>query len=87
MPAVISNIWMEYEEFGQEAIKSELDFIVIQCEQGYIAAKRVQNLVVCGLCNNEYNLGLIKSKLDTLANAFSKQMKPIEKFMKDETYE
>jgi hypothetical protein len=68
-------------------MKSELDFIMIQCSGGYIAAKRVNTFVLCARCEIDYNVGMIKTKLDTLSSTFQKQLKPIDKYLKDETYE
>ncbi len=66
--AVLANICHEYIEFGTEAFKDNtLQTLFISTDQMHYVAKPVFNLILCFICTNDVNLGLVRSKLDAMA--------------------
>ena len=66
--AITSNIWMAYEKNGCTAQNSEtLKFIIIDCEEGYVAVTGVANLLLCLQADSNVDLGILKAKAEALA--------------------
>ncbi|KAG8186705.1 hypothetical protein JTE90_015643 [Oedothorax gibbosus] len=66
--AITSNIWMAYEKSGCSAFNSEtLKFIIIDCEDGYVAVTGVANLLLCLQANSTVDLGILKAKAEAMA--------------------
>ncbi|KFM82014.1 Ragulator complex protein LAMTOR2, partial [Stegodyphus mimosarum] len=66
--AITSNIWMAYEKSGCSAYSSEaLKFIIIDCEEGYVAVTGVANLLLCLQADANVDLGMLKAKSEALS--------------------
>eukprot|EP01095_Lingulamoeba_sp_RSL-Kostka_P000603 TRINITY_DN1087_c0_g1_i1.p1 TRINITY_DN1087_c0_g1~~TRINITY_DN1087_c0_g1_i1.p1 ORF type:complete len:117 (-),score=43.22 TRINITY_DN1087_c0_g1_i1:282-632(-) len=59
--AISCNIWVSYEENGQE-----LDILLIDCEQGTLAITRVSELILCLVGSEDVKPGLLKLKATSL---------------------
>ncbi|CDW73375.1 UNKNOWN [Stylonychia lemnae] len=76
--AVLANICHEYIEFGTEAFKNNtLQTLFITTDNVQYVAKPIYNLILCFICTKDVNLGLIKSKLDVMAECLEDGLKSI----------
>eukprot|EP01088_Endostelium_zonatum_P022633 TRINITY_DN993_c0_g1_i1.p1 TRINITY_DN993_c0_g1~~TRINITY_DN993_c0_g1_i1.p1 ORF type:complete len:122 (-),score=24.14 TRINITY_DN993_c0_g1_i1:65-430(-) len=55
--AIISNIWGLYNKEN-----SELDYMIVDCEQGRVCATRVSKLVLCIYGDEKAQFGMLKAK-------------------------
>ncbi|XP_054714362.1 ragulator complex protein LAMTOR2-like [Uloborus diversus] len=66
--AIASNIWMAYEKNGCSVLNNEsLKFIIIECEEGFVAVTGVANLLLCLQADADVDLGILKAKAEALA--------------------
>ncbi len=74
--AVLANICNEYMDFGNEAFEeSNFEAIIISTESGHLLAKPIYSLILCINATKDANLGLIKNKLDVLAEGLEEGLK------------
>ena len=77
--AVLANICHEYIEFGCEAFnENKLQALFIQHDSALYVAKPIYSLVLCFVCQQDANLGLIRSKVEVMSNSLEKNMAGLE---------
>lgn len=82
--AVLANICNEYIDFGHEAFNNNtFQAIFISMDSGHLIARPVYNLILCFICDSNVNLGLIKNKLDVLAESITEGMKGLKEYLTD----
>ncbi|XP_065659676.1 ragulator complex protein LAMTOR2 [Hydra vulgaris] len=66
--AVSSNIWSAYEKGGKMAFHNEgLQYMFMDCQEGKVAVTKVSAALICIYAEETVGFGLLKLKLDTLA--------------------
>ncbi|TNV75226.1 hypothetical protein FGO68_gene16063 [Halteria grandinella] len=80
--AVLANICHEYIEFGTEAFKNNsLQTLFISTDHVQYIAKPVYNLILCFICSKDANLGLIRSKLEVMAECLKEGLDEIKEHL------
>lgn len=73
--AVLANISHEYIEFGGEAFnKNVLQAFFLQHDNVSYVAKPIYNLILCFVCENDANLGLIRNKIEVMSGVLEESM-------------
>lgn len=55
--------------------------MILSTDNGHLIAKPVYNLILCIICESDACLGLIKTKIDILAEGLEEQLKPLEEHL------
>ena len=80
--AVLANICHEYIEFGCEAFNdNKLQALFIQHDSALYVAKPIYSLVLCFVCKQDANLGLIRSKVEVMSSSLEKSMSGLEQYL------
>ena len=78
----MANICHEYIEFGTEAFKNNtLQTLFISTDSVHYVAKPVYNLILCFICSKDANLGLIRSKLEVMADYLKEGLEEIKEHL------
>ncbi|CAD5112853.1 DgyrCDS2064 [Dimorphilus gyrociliatus] len=76
--ALASSIWSCFEKSGRQATQSDnLNVILIECEDGNVAIKRVANLLLCIYSDREVGFGMLKAKAKALAEYLEEPLQKI----------
>ncbi|XP_003382796.1 PREDICTED: ragulator complex protein LAMTOR2-like [Amphimedon queenslandica] len=76
--AIAANIWMSYDKNSNATMEDKpLELIVLQCEDGCVAIKKVANLLLCIYAQKSVGLGLLKVKMETLAGYLKEPLSQI----------
>ena len=79
---MLANICHEYIEFGTEAFKNNsLQALFISTDHVQYIAKPVYNLILCFICSKDANLGLIRSKLEVMAECLKEGLDEIKEHL------
>lgn len=75
---MLANICHEYKSFGTEAfVNNKLRYVMIEIDNKTFVARPVFNFILCFVCKKEVNLGLIRSKVEMLAQYLEHQFEPM----------
>lgn len=76
--AIASSIWAAYEKNGKMAFHSdELKMIFMDCEEGKVVITRVANLILCLYAQQSVGLGMLKAKVEALAEYLEQPLKQV----------
>ncbi|CAI8024726.1 Ragulator complex protein LAMTOR2 [Geodia barretti] len=76
--AVAANIWMSNAKSAKSAFQDEgLQYIVMDCEDGKVAIRRVANLLLCVYTAESVGLGMLRAKVEALARYLEEPLKQI----------
>ncbi|XP_041363373.1 ragulator complex protein LAMTOR2-like [Gigantopelta aegis] len=66
--AIASNIWTSYVKSGMFAFTDDkLECVLIECKDGKVGLTKVANLLLCMSCKDVVGFGMLKAKLQALA--------------------
>ncbi|CAH1757441.1 6616_t:CDS:2 [Entrophospora sp. SA101] len=75
--AIASSIWSTIDKIGKSVMKDDLNFLVIECEEGNVAIATVSNMLLCLVAKPEVQLGILKAKTDALIDHLKEPFKKI----------
>jgi hypothetical protein len=81
--AVMASICYEYIDFGNEALSNNvMKCVFLQHENAlYVCKPILDTLILCFICSNNANMGLIRSKLEALGASVSEGLENIRDFI------
>ena len=76
---MLAAICYEYVDFGCEALSNnQMQVLLLQHENALYVAKPLFNtLILCFICKNDANLGLIRQKIDNLAETVQEGLEEV----------
>ena len=82
---MLAAICYEYVDFGSEALSNnKMQALFLQHENALYVAKPLFNtLILCFICKEDANLGLIRAKIESLARAVHEGLEEIVEFLEE----
>ena len=82
--ALLSNILHEYVEFGNQAFKRpELQVLYLRHADAMYVARKIDSLILCFVCLPKENLGMVRSKIENMAQIIEKQLAEIKPLLSE----
>eukprot|EP01135_Chromosphaera_perkinsii_P005015 Nk52_evm13s310 gene=Nk52_evmTU13s310 len=76
--AIASNVWQMYEEGGKTALgDDDLEYIIIECENGRICITKVSKLLLCMYSDRSVECGMLKAKAEKLVSYLEPDLETI----------
>jgi predicted regulator of Ras-like GTPase activity (Roadblock/LC7/MglB family) len=65
--AIVSSVWIAYEEACADQLADDLDALFVTCASGGVAVRKAGGLLVCALADPEAPRGLVAGRVAALA--------------------
>eukprot|EP01136_Pigoraptor_vietnamica_P042371 Opistho-1_new@16460 len=76
--AIAFNVWGAYERSGRQAFDNDqLDFVLVQCDDGKVAITKVAKLLLCIYAKQTVEFGLLKAKAEALVRYLEEPLKQV----------
>lgn len=81
---MLAYICHEYTSFGQEAfVDNTLRYLILEHDSQTYVARPLYNLILCFVCDKKANLGLIRGKVDHMAQQLERELEPLKGFLEN----
>ena len=80
--AVLAQICHEYTSFGKEAFfNNTLQYLILEHDSQCYMARPIFNLILCFVCDKRANLGLVRCKIDKIAQQLERELQPLKEHL------